>query len=842
MQSMMTKRNNPENPVRLPTLFASAERIPANQLIDFADTCLNNPIVKVVLQSVEGIVLILNQHRQILASNQEVIQMLGLKEPNCIIGLRPGELFSCIHAMEGPGGCGTSMHCTTCGAANVILTSQDTCLPATNECMLSINRNGTVEAAEFVVRASPLHLGDQELTILVLQDISAIKRKDALEKIFFHDIINILSELKGWSEMLLGSIQDGDGAAQHIARIANRLSDEILGQRLVLQAEKGELTPAFMPVAVTEILADLADTFSRSSVGEGRILEIAPQELPSNIKTDKNLLMRVLINMVKNALEASEHGGTVRVWFAAEDGSPGFFVHNAGVIPDAIQLQIFKRSFSTKSLLGRGLGTYCMKLFGERYLQGKVSFTSAPSTGTTFSIILPAEEAAFSGEAATRPLLFDQPETIPGEELRNLPVKLACSLLQAARTADIDTLQLLIDKAAPYLPQATELLRDHLHRFDYQAISDMFQPYATPVDEEAYKPLPTKEGLLVVDGDPDMLLLLMGLLKEDHHQVRPVTSGSMALATAACLPPELILLDVHTPDMDGYELCRKFKESEPLRNVPIIFLSAVDEAFDKVRAFRCGAVDYIAKPFQIEELRARIATHLKLRKYALELKSANRELEAFSYSASHDLKAPVRQIQGFISVIRESCFELLNEEGKDSLQRIQRISARMNELIDDLLLFSRVGSAEVNRKPVDLSALATEITEALRKAEPERDVSITIAEGMSLEADPHLLRVMMENLINNAWKYTGKTVGARIDIGVQNENGEAIYFVRDNGAGFDMAYSDKLFRVFERLHDSSQFEGTGVGLSTVRRIVDCHGGRIWARGEEGAGAEFRFCL
>jgi signal transduction histidine kinase len=842
MRSKVITHYEPEQHAIMTSFFATAERIPAEQLINFADTCLNNPIVKVVLESVEGIVLILNRHRQILAANKNLLHLLGMSEQSSIIGLRPGELFKCIYAMDGPGGCGTSLHCSTCGAANVILTSQEQSLPASDECMLTINRDGTIVAAEFAVRAAPLRLGDEELTILVLQDISAVKRKDALEKVFFHDVINSLSELKGWSEMLLGDLPDSTSAARHLVRISNRLSDEILGQRLLLQAENGDLVPDIMPVNVVEVLGELAAYFTRHSLARGRTLETAPPGVTLSIVTDKNLLMRVLVNMVKNALEATEHGGTVRVWFALEGGRPGFFVHNTGLIPERVQLQIFQRSFSTRSTQGRGLGTYCMKLFGERYLRGTVSFTSTELAGTTFSILLPPLKTDAMGTTATLPLRFDHAETLPGEELCSLPASLACSLLQAAQAADIDTLQLLVDKAAPLVPATAELLNNHLQRFDYRAIATLLTPYARRPEEEQLPSFPAKESILVVDGDPDMLLLLRELLNTSHYRIRPVNSGTMALTASAALPPDLILLDVHMPDVDGYELCRKFKHDDALRDVPVIFLSAVDEAFDKVRAFRCGAVDYIAKPFQVEELRARIATHLNLRKYSRELKAANNELEAFSYSVSHDLKAPIRQILGFNDALMESHPELLDGEGQEFVRRIQRVSLRMTALIDDLLLFSRIGRAEMRRFTVDLSDIAREIADELQKGEPGRDTSFTIAEGMSVKADPQLMRIAMENLLGNAWKYTGKTVGARIEVGMREENGIATYFVRDNGAGFDMAHSDKLFKAFERLHPSCEFEGTGIGLSTVQRIIDRHGGRIWAHGEVGRGAEFRFYL
>ncbi|WP_431859149.1 sensor histidine kinase [Azospirillum sp.] len=232
-----------------------------------------------------------------------------------------------------------------------------------------------------------------------------------------------------------------------------------------------------------------------------------------------------------------------------------------------------------------------------------------------------------------------------------------------------------------------------------------------------------------------------------------------------------------------------------------------------------------------------------LRRRATQLENANRELEAFSYSVSHDLRAPLRSISGFSQVLTEDYSDCLDEEGRDYLKRIGDASQRMAQLIDDLLDLSRLSRGEVRRAPVDLSALATAVIADLVAANPGRRVAVDIAPGLKAEADPHLVRTVLVNLLGNAWKYTSRKEHAHIVFGATtDEEGQPAFFVRDDGAGFDMAYADKLFGAFQRLHGMKDFPGTGVGLATVQRIVHKHGGRVWAEGVVDGGATFYFTL
>jgi light-regulated signal transduction histidine kinase (bacteriophytochrome) len=222
--------------------------------------------------------------------------------------------------------------------------------------------------------------------------------------------------------------------------------------------------------------------------------------------------------------------------------------------------------------------------------------------------------------------------------------------------------------------------------------------------------------------------------------------------------------------------------------------------------------------------------------------AANRELEAFSYSVAHDLRSPLRSIDGFSLALLEDCADVLDDAGKQHLRFVREAAQDMAALIDGLLSLSRVTRSELRRETVDLAELARNIFAQLRGAAPGRSVETVVPEELAAEGDARLLRSLLENLLGNAWKFTGRRAGARIEVGVARTGAERTYFVRDNGAGFDMVYAGKLFGAFQRLHSAAEFEGTGIGLATVQRIILRHGGRVWAESEVGRGATFYFTL
>jgi PAS domain S-box-containing protein len=548
--------------------------------------------------------------------------------------------------------------------------------------------------------------------------------------------------------------------------------------------------------------------------------------------------------------------------------------------------------------------------------------------------------------------------------------------------------------------------------------------------------------ILIVDDTPDSLELLRRMLKEIGYRVRPAANGRHALKSVAARLPDLILLDIKMPEMDGYEVCRRLKSNEQSRNVPVLFISAHGETAKKVEGFKAGGVDFITKPFEREEVLARVETHLRLgnlterleqevnqrtaeltlanqelrqqiterrrvnaqlqhelaeRKQAeekrreseerlrltleatqigifdwdvehdrwfasseyytmlgyepkegmgdrkewlervhpddrahvetkvrevlarespadqsqayeyearlrradgtyrwqhvkgfgvkrdplgrvtrmlgirmdiserkaaeealrrlnleldrrvlertAELEAANKEMHAFTYTVSHDLRAPLRHIDGFLELLQKKAGAVLDDQSRHYMDTISRAARKMSLLIDDLLSFSRMGRHAMSFKPVDLEPLVHEL---IRDFEPDaagRTIEWRIGDLPAVDGDAAMLRIVLSNLIANALKFTRPRQEARIEIGtLPGQASETVIFVRDNGVGFENAYADKMFGVFQRLHHTDEFEGTGIGLASVRRIVARHGGRTWAEGQPGQGAEFFFSL
>lgn len=243
-----------------------------------------------------------------------------------------------------------------------------------------------------------------------------------------------------------------------------------------------------------------------------------------------------------------------------------------------------------------------------------------------------------------------------------------------------------------------------------------------------------------------------------------------------------------------------------------------------------------------EILRQNADLEERVRQRTDQLEASNKELEAFCYSVSHDLRAPLRSIDGFTHALLESYSESLDPVAREYLQRVRAASLRMSQLIDDLLHLSRVGRREMHIQDVDLSELAASVSHGLQKSEPAREVEVVIAPGLRAQADERLLRIALENLLGNAWKFTGRKPRARIEFGSESREGKAVYFVRDDGAGFDMAYADKLFTPFQRLHANHEFPGSGIGLAIVQRIITRHNGRVSAQGTPDKGATFYFSI
>jgi two-component system, sensor histidine kinase and response regulator len=378
-------------------------------------------------------------------------------------------------------------------------------------------------------------------------------------------------------------------------------------------------------------------------------------------------------------------------------------------------------------------------------------------------------------------------------------------------------------------------------------------------------------NILLVDDQPANLVALEAMLQGLGQNLIRAESGREALKWLLTHDFAVILLDVKMPDMDGFETAALIRQREKSKHTPIIFLTAADQSQNQaVRGYSVGAVDYMVKPVVPEFVRSKVAVFVELAKktdllrrqahmlraneqaareqaaeqaeLVRDLEHKNRELESFSYAVSHDLRAPLRRIDSYSKAILDSQADRLDETGRKFLERVRQSSREMSQLIDDVLYLARVTRAELREQEVDLSALVTLLLDRIRESEPDRDVEFKVRPGVIVLGDGQLLRIAMENLLDNAWKFTSRRPEARIEFGMSQIGGESSYFVRDNGAGFDMTYVDRLFGPFQRLHLTSEFPGSGIGLATVQRIIHRHGGRVWAEGMVGQGATFHFTL
>ena len=365
------------------THFASAARASVEELQLEAEACLGHPVAAFLMQALDGLVLILDSHRQVLATNDRVLRAVGQDE-NSILGRRPGELFGCIHVPGSPGGCGTNHACAHCGAVQAVLEVQQTGLAVEAECLLSLRHGDSTDSAEFQIVASPLQVGSHQFIAVVLHDLSATKRRDALERLFYHDVANLMQGIRGWADLIASGAHTSITAAQKLVHLTDLLDRELKSHRAMARAEHGELVPALREVLPMEILQDVADLLNRHASTKHRDIRLEPP-LPEPIRTDPELLARVVLNMAVNAVEASSQNDTITLSAQREGSEVIFRVHNPGLIPEEARTRIFQRSFSTKGTAGRGLGTYAMKLFGETVLHGKVGFETT-TEGTTFWI------------------------------------------------------------------------------------------------------------------------------------------------------------------------------------------------------------------------------------------------------------------------------------------------------------------------------------------------------------------------------------------------------------------------------------------------------------------------
>jgi len=383
----------------------------------------------------------------------------------------------------------------------------------------------------------------------------------------------------------------------------------------------------------------------------------------------------------------------------------------------------------------------------------------------------------------------------------------------------------------------------------------------TRESESTQAPSKVKVNILVVDDDATKRFALRTILAPLDENVVEASSGADALRQLLRSEFAVVLLDVRMPIMDGFETAQLIRQRPRSELTPLIFVTALDQAeTDMGRGYNLGAVDFVFAPVVPAILRAKVTVFVELyraqqelRRYRTQLETLveertialtaiNRELEAFSYSVSHDLRAPLVSFDGLSQTLLEKYGKQLDATATDYLQRMREASKRMTSVFDGLQMLFRLTSGEIKREEIDVGAMAGQITQELRTAYPDRRVDVDIASGITVSGDQRLVRILLTNLMNNAWKFTAGKEQARITIGQETVDGESRIFVKDDGVGFDMIDSHRLFGAFQRLHSQSEFSGAGIGLATARRIVNRHGGRIWAEGALGEGATFYFVL
>jgi hypothetical protein len=361
-------------------------------------------------------------------------------------------------------------------------------------------------------------------------------------------------------------------------------------------------------------------------------------------------------------------------------------------------------------------------------------------------------------------------------------------------------------------------------------------------------------SIIIVDDEVLNMEALCITLRCNGYETTGYSSSSEALEAIRTKKFDLLLTDLMMPVMDGVSLLNAALKLDPdLIGVMMTGYGTIETA---ISAMKAGATDFILKPFNLSGILPVLDRSLTLRRLRLEkaelelmvrkrtrdLEESNRELEAFSYSVAHDLRAPLRSIHGFSQILIEDHLNELNPLGKEHLNRISKAAQKMDEIIEILLSLARLSQCRPKRSLVNLSDLAQRSVADLRSAFPDRSVEVVIAPQLNADCDGSLLSLAIDNLFSNAWKFSAKRPDSRIEMGCRSDGDTPIYFIRDNGAGFDSMHAQGLFEPFHRLHRQTEFEGTGVGLATVHRIIQRHGGRIWAESKPMEGATFFFTL
>lgn len=645
------------------------------------------------------------------------------------------------------------------------------------------------------------------------------KELDQLKTQFFanvsHELRTPLALIISPTERLIASTRITDDVRRDlgvIARNASLLLNHVNDLLDISKVEAGKMTLRYVEADLAYLVRLTAGHFeSLADTRQIRLQIEAEGALRGQVDLEK--LQRVLLNLMSNAFKFTPNGGVIRCTLRQEGTNVVLQIADSGPgIPPAYREVVFDRfrqidGGSTRHHGGTGLGLAIVRDFVELH-GGQVSITEAPEGGAMFTL--------------------------------RLPIKAP------------------VDAEIIALPVNTQLLSEAARH-----ASTEFQVFTNTATANSEAGINEEKALvLIVEDNPEMNQFIRESLASEY-KIAFALNGKDGLQKALELRPDLIMSDVMMPEMSGDALVREIRSRPEFNLTPILLLTAKADDALRVQLLQEGASDYVMKPFSEAELLVRVRNlvnfkladqktrllnaslmerNQELKQLTTQLERTNQDLEGFSYSVSHDLRAPLRIIDGFSNILLTDHTAQLDAEGQRAVNTILSSTQKMSQLIDQLLDFFRLGRQAIRYELVNMNTVVRSVIEEALKLEPNRSIEINAADLPTAYCDPALIRQVWINLLGNAIKYTRLLPKTRIEIMGKVAKGEVVYEVRDNGAGFDMKDAHRLFGAFQRLHTASQFEGTGVGLALVQRIVQQHEGRVWAKGKVDEGASFGFAL
>jgi signal transduction histidine kinase len=643
---------------------------------------------------------------------------------------------------------------------------------------------------------------------------------DRVKTVFFS---NVSHEFRTPLTLILGPLEDALADPARVLRGENLEAVHRSALRLLrlvnslldfARIEADRVRSSFAPTDLPVLTGGLAGSFQSLVESAGLRLVVDCPPLREPVYVDSSQWEKIVLNLISNAFKFTFEGG-IAVRLRMVDGQVELSVSDTGTgIPSEELPKIFDRFHRVEGAQGRsfegtGIGLALVRELVKQH-GGQIRVESIVGKGSTFVVTLPMGT-----------------DHLPKD-------RISSKVMPEGQTTG----------AVAHLLEAEHWLKGRK-----TAVASYPAP-AIP---------PSRQRVLIADDNADMREYLVRLLAT-RWVVDVVGDGQAALESARERPPDLVLSDIMMPRMDGVALLRALRADARTSTVPVVLLSARAGEEAIVAGLETGADDYLVKPFSARELISRVSTHLemaRMRRLATDianelaetraallkdLERKNHELQAFSYSVSHDLRAPLRAIDGFSRILLEDHADQLSSRAQDCLHRVRGASKRMGELIDDLLKLSQVERAQLRRDSVNLSRIGQRIGDLLAGSEPERKVAFIVADDLVADADARLVEIVLENLLGNAWKFTRKASAPRVELGSVVNDGQMTFYVKDNGAGFDPTYAGRLFAPFQRLHSEGEFPGTGIGLATVKRVVERHGGRVWAEGQIDRGAAVYWTL